>query len=62
MSKSIKPGRKSRMSEQNSVKTSLRLPDDLWKKARIEAIRRGVDAQDIVADALALYFKKGRKQ
>ena len=47
------------MSEQNSVKTSLRLPDELWKKARIEAIRRGVDAQDIVAEALAQYFKKG---
>ena len=62
MSKPIKPGRKSRMSEQDSVKTSLRLPDDLWKKARIEAIRRGVDAQDIVAEALTQYFKKGEKR
>ena len=50
------------MSEQDSVKTSLRLPDELWKKARIEAIRRGVDAQDIVAEALAQYFKQGGKQ
>ena len=50
------------MSEQDSVKTSLRLPDELWKKARIEAIRRGVDAQDIVAEALAQYFKKGEKR
>lgn len=47
------------MSEQKSVKTSLRLPDDLWKKARIEAIRRGVDAQDVVSEALEQYFRKG---
>jgi len=47
------------MSEQKSVKTSPRLPDRLWKKARIEAIRRGIDAQDIVAEALDYYFLKG---
>ena len=50
------------MAEQNSVKTSLRLPEGLWKKARIEAINRGLDAQDIVAEALAQYFKKGEKR
>lgn len=49
------------MTEQKNVKTSLRLPDNLWKKTRIEAIRRGVDAQDIVAEALGQYFKKGGK-
>jgi hypothetical protein len=50
------------MSEQKNVKTSLRLPDELWKKARIEAIRRGIDAQDIVAEALEHYFRKGGSQ
>ena len=49
------------MSEQKAVKTSLRLPEGLWKKARIEAIHRGLDAQDIVAEALERYFKKGGK-
>ena len=47
------------MPKQRSIKTSLRLPDELWKKARIEAIRRGIDAQDIVAEALEHYFQKG---
>ena len=40
------------------VKTSLRLPEDLWKAVRIKAIERGVDAQEIVADALAAYMRK----
>ena len=47
------------MREEETVKTSLRLPDDLWKAARIKAIERGVDAQDIVAEALRQYLRKG---
>lgn len=47
------------MSEKSMVKTSLRLPEELWKAVRIRAIEQGVDAQDIVADALRLYLKKG---
>jgi len=50
------------MTGKPSVKTSLRLPDELWQKARIEAIKRRVDLQDIVAEALEQYFKKGGKQ
>jgi len=42
-----------------TIKTSFRLPSDLWTAARIEALKRGVDAQDIVAEALAQYLKKG---
>ena len=44
--------------EQKS-KATMHLPSDLWKEAKIEAIKRGIDAQDIVAEGLRLYFKKG---
>ena len=47
------------MREEETVKTSLRLPDDLWKAARIKAIEQGLDAQDIVAEALRQYLRKG---
>ena len=47
------------MPEKKTVRTSMRLPMDLWNAARIEAIKRNVDAQDIVAESLRLYFKKG---
>ena len=40
------------------VKTSMSLPETLWKDTRILAVRRGVDAQDIVATALELYLRK----
>jgi hypothetical protein len=41
------------------VKTSLSLPEDLWKSARIRALQEGVDAQDLVARALEAYLRKG---
>jgi hypothetical protein len=41
------------------TKTSMRLPVDLWTETRIRAIREGRDAQDLVAEALAAYLKKG---
>ena len=41
------------------VKTSLALPEELWKSARIRALQEGVDAQDLVARALEAYLRKG---
>lgn len=41
------------------MKTSMRLPVDLWTETRIRAIKEGRDAQDLVAEALAAYLKKG---
>ena len=42
-----------------TMKTSMRLPTDLWTAVRIEALKKGVNAQDIVAEALKVYLKKG---
>jgi hypothetical protein len=50
---------KAKQSEPKKVKTSLSLPSDLWTDARIEALKRGIDAQDLVAEALAAHLKKG---
>ena len=47
------------MPKDKTAKTTMSLPADLWKQTKIEAIKRGVDAQDIVAEALTQYFKKG---
>jgi hypothetical protein len=41
------------------VKTSLSLPEELWKSARIRALQDGMDAQDLVARALEAYLRKG---
>jgi predicted DNA binding CopG/RHH family protein len=47
------------MPKEAKSKTTMSLPAELWKQTKIEAIRRGLDAQDIVAEALAQYLKKG---
>ena len=47
------------MTEPKLIKTSMRLPADLWIETRIRAIKEGRDAQDLVAEALAAYLKKG---
>ncbi len=44
------------------VKTSIKLPKDLWKKAHHRAVDDGVDLQDVIARALASYLKERRTQ
>jgi len=39
------------------LKTSLALPADLWTEIRIRALREGIDAQDLVAEALKAYLQ-----
>ena len=47
------------MPKDKRSKTTMSLPSELWRATKIEAIKRGIDAQDIVAEALAQYMKKG---
>lgn len=47
------------MPKEKTSKTSFRLPSELWTAVRIEALKRGCDAQDIVAQALSDFLKKG---
>jgi hypothetical protein len=43
------------------TKTTIRLPDPLWKQTRIRALEEGRDAQDLVADALTAYLSARKK-
>jgi hypothetical protein len=56
-----KPSRKEKKPtpKQKRFKTTLYLPEDLWKAARIRAIEMDVDATDLVVKALQQYLKKG---
>jgi hypothetical protein len=45
-----------------SVKTSVRLPRDLWREASIRALDEGKGLQDVIAAALDLYFKSTPKR
>ena len=56
-----KPSRKEKklMPKQNRFKTTLYLPEDLWKATRIRAIEMDVDATDLVVEALQQFLKKG---
>jgi hypothetical protein len=45
--------------KESMVKTSLKLPEELWKAARIRAIEMNLEAQELVALALDQFLKKG---
>jgi len=42
-------------------RTSIMLPEKLWRAVRIRAVHEGRNAQEIVAEALEGYLKKSRK-
>ena len=44
-----------------SVKTSIRLPRELWKRAHIRAMDEDKDLQDVIAEALAAFLKGGSR-
>ncbi len=45
----------------SKVKVTVRLPETLWKRTRIRALKEGRNAQDIIEDGLELYFsQRGR--
>lgn len=59
MKKPIQKEEAKAMQKEPMVRTSLRLPESLWKRVRIAAIERKMEAQHIVALALEQYLKKG---
>jgi hypothetical protein len=54
-----KPSRKEKSPMPKRFKTTLYLPEDLWKATRILAIEMDVDATDLVVEALQQFLKKG---
>jgi hypothetical protein len=56
-----KPSREGKRPMPKRFKTTLYLPEDLWKATRIRAIEMDVDATDLVVEALQLFLKKGSR-
>ena len=48
--------------QQDFVKTSLKIPRELWRAAHIRAMDEGTELQVIVARALEAYLKKGGRR
>lgn len=44
------------------VKTSLALPADVWRDAKVQALDERRDFQDVVADALRAYVREHRRK
>jgi hypothetical protein len=45
-----------------TMKTSLSLPEDLWRAAKIRAVNEKRNLQDLIADALREYLKTKGKE
>lgn len=46
--------------EQEIVRTTIRVPRELWDKAKIRAVKERVSLQEMVIVALEAYLKGGR--
>jgi hypothetical protein len=44
------------------VKTTLRVPEAVWRAARIRAVEERRTFQDVLADALTMYLKTALKR
>ncbi len=49
-----------RMPEKKRESTSIKMDPDLWKEAKIEAIKRDMDLSDLVESALRKELKRER--
>ena len=47
---------------EETMKTSIRLPRELWRAAHIRALDEGRDLQDVIAAALQAYLKMPLKR
>jgi len=56
-----KKSRKTLKHQEDTIKTSLKLPRRLWRKAHIQALDEGSSLQRVIEEALEAYFKKGGK-
>lgn len=45
-----------------TVKATVKLPEEVWRRARIRAIEERRDFQDLVAEALEEYLAKREKR
>jgi len=48
------------MKDGKTIQTSIRLPEKLWEKAKLAAIRDHVSLQELIITALEAHLKGGR--
>jgi hypothetical protein len=53
---------KTKTAAEETAKTSVRLPRELWRAAHIRALDEGRDLQDVIASALQAYLKTPLKR
>lgn len=41
-----------------TVKTSIKLPEELWRQAHIRGLHDRMDLQDVIAEALKVYLRR----
>ena len=51
-----------RMSEPKREATSIKIKPELWKEAKIEAIREGKTVSQLMEEAIDAYIKKHRTE
>jgi hypothetical protein len=49
-----KPRRRQPTDEPAMVKTTLLMPDDLWRRAKVRAIEEGCDLRDLLLEGLEM--------
>jgi predicted HicB family RNase H-like nuclease len=49
-------------SGKNQIITSLRVDPELWKKARVEAIKHDMSLADLVGEAIEMWIDKKARQ
>ncbi len=53
---------KPRTPDADMVKTTLQMPADLWKAAKVRALEERVDLRDVLLAALRLYLGAAKKE
>mgnify|MGYP002155001072 CR=1 FL=1 len=56
------PGMRTKKSEEPMIRCSIKLPETLWREARIRALDERDEFQRLVARALELYLKTPLKR
>ncbi len=45
----------------STVRTSIQIPENLWKAAKFRAVEEKKNLQDVIADALRVYLRVAKK-
>jgi hypothetical protein len=55
-----KPRKPAEKGEPNTVRTTLVMPEELWRRAKVRAMEERRDLRDLLLEGLELVLKRGR--